>query len=96
MLILKRFSTVLCTLYIFKRPLESLYLFKKIVVCLKKIKGRWVVLKIYAYIGTDSGKRLGFILCYDYKYDDYDYDDNCDYDDTAPKLNLAPQPTQPP
>jgi hypothetical protein len=32
----------------------------------KRMKIRWVVLKIYANIGTDSGKRLCFILCYDY------------------------------
>jgi hypothetical protein len=31
-----------------------------------RIKISWVVLKIYAYIRTDSGNRLYFILCYDY------------------------------
>jgi hypothetical protein len=30
-----------------------------------RIKIRWEVLKPYAYIGTDSGKRLCFTLCYD-------------------------------
>jgi hypothetical protein len=42
-------------------PLESLYLLKY---C---IKFRRVILKIEAYIRTDSGKGLYFILCYDYE-----------------------------
>jgi hypothetical protein len=39
-------------------------------ICLKnRIKIRLVVLKIKALIGTDSGQRLCFILCYDADYD---------------------------
>jgi hypothetical protein len=42
-------------------------------------------LKIYEYIGTDSGKQLSFILCYDDDDDDDggggdDDDDDDDYD----------------
>jgi hypothetical protein len=34
-----------------------------------RIKIRWIVSKILAYIGTDSGKRLCFILWCEYGYD---------------------------
>jgi hypothetical protein len=45
--------------YIIILPLETLYLFKK-----NRTLIRWVVLKIYTYIGRNSGKRLCFVRCY--------------------------------
>jgi hypothetical protein len=57
MLILNCFSTLLCMLYTYKTPFWITLSMKK-----NYFKIRWVVLKIYAYIG--GGKWFCFI-CYD-------------------------------
>jgi hypothetical protein len=57
MLIPNKVQNYACYIHI-NFPLESLYL-------LKKHQIHWVLLKIQAYIGTDSGKQLCFLLFYD-------------------------------